>query len=409
MSVRHPYDADGDLTLPPAPQRTSALDISPVVSVELQADVADPLCVTFQAASCHFAGRGAAALLALCQALNETGGEVLIPSLVCPSVPLAIMLGGLVPVFCDVLPGDATLDPAAAAAAITPKTVAIVAVHLYGHPCDLTGLRTLADQHHLLLIEDCAQSIGQLADDVWLGSVGDAALLSFHPTKILPAAGGGALLLREGAAELAPRVAHAIHAFPDDSPLTTEQNTDLVRRGNAILNTARLDPSYAARYRTLMGDLAAGIPSQISIPQLQGIFREWDTLDRIIPERELRARRYHALLSDPRLLHPELRGGALPLFRYTLRPAIEGEAGIWLTWHLTAALRQAGLHASNLYYPAHWLFGEEVALPVAEMLGRRVINLWLDRSADAESMLLTRRVITRVLQQSGSYRAPVIA
>jgi len=403
-----PIESEGDLTIQPPIARQNALDTSTVVSAELQAEIAVPLIVTFQAHSCHFAGRGAAALLALFQAISETGGEVLLPTLVCPSVPLACMLGGLIPVFCDVRPSDYTLDPASVEAAITAKTVAIVAVHLFGHPCDMPALRAIADKHQLLLIEDCAQSLGQFDDDTWLGSTGDATLLSFHPSKILPAAGGGALLLREGGADLAERVDQAIAAFPEESPMTTDAATDLVRRGNAILNAARLDPTYAPRYRTLMGDLAGGIASQISIPQMQGIHREWETLDRVIPQRELRATRYEALLDDPLLIHPQLRSDARPLFRYTIRSSEVGEGAVYAAWHATASLRAAGIHASNLYFPAHLLFGETEPRPIAETVGRQLVNLWLDRSATAEAMLLTRRVLAGVLRRSSSYRTPAL-
>lgn len=392
----------------PEPPYARHLDTGHVVAEELAAEVAAPLLATFRATSCHLAGRGAAALLACFQAIDQPGGEVLIPALVCPSVPLACMMGGLIPVFCDVRSSDYTLDPAEAAQRITPNTVAIVAVHLFGHPCDLTALRTLADAHSLLLIEDCAQSLGQFAGDTFLGTVGDVTLLSFDPAKLLPAAGGGALLLRAGAADLAPRVRQAMAAFPDECALDKEQRDELVRRGNAILNTARLDPEHAVRYRDLLGPLSLGIPSQISIPQLEGIRREWETLDRIIPQRELRARRYAALFEDPLLIHPDLPEGSWPLFRYTLRTIHDGMAGVHVIWHLTQALREAGLHASNLYYPAHRLFGERTIRPVAEEVGPRLLNLWLDASASAGAQLAMRRIVQAGVRRREHQRAPVV-
>ncbi|HYE77532.1 MAG TPA: DegT/DnrJ/EryC1/StrS family aminotransferase [bacterium] len=392
--------------LPPADVGAGGLDAAAVVARDLQEQVAAPLTAAFGASSCHFAGRGAAALLALAQALDAPGQEVIVPTLVCPSVPLALMLGGLVPVFADVRPGDYTLDVAHAANLITPRTVALVAVHIFGHPCDMGGLRALADAHSLFLIEDCAQSLGQLDGNTWVGSIGDAAILSFHPSKILPAAGGGAVLLQPSAAHLAPRIDQAIAAFPEECALEAGQQRELARRGNAILNTARLEPSYAPRYRSLVGELSQGLPCQVSIPQLQGIWREWDTLDQVVPQRELRARRYRALLGDPLLVHPAPRGGAEPLFRYTLRPALEGEQAVYCTHHLTAALRHYGFHASNLYFPVHALLGQGAGTPVADAVGRSVLNLWLDGSATAEQIMLIRQVLGHVLRRTACTAPP---
>ncbi|MEO7995558.1 MAG: DegT/DnrJ/EryC1/StrS family aminotransferase [bacterium] len=407
MSTLPPNVMDDPELQPDSEAALDALDTAPVLSSELMEAVAEPLRVTFRAASCHFAGRGAAALLALLQAIHDPGGEVILPTLVCPSVPIACKLAGLVPVYADARLSDYTMDPAHVATLVTSRTVAIIAVHLYGHPCQLDQLRDIADVHGLLLIEDCAQSLGQFWNSQFVGTIGDAAILSFHPSKILPAAGGGAVLLSPRAASLAGKIGNLIAAYPEDSAVEPDEQRELARRGNAILNTARLDPTVAIRYRALSGPLAQGIPSQVSGIQLQGIRREWDTLDRVIPQRELRARRYRALLTDPLLIHPSLEGETQPLFRYTLRPDLEGEAAVLCAWHLTEALRYYGFHASNLYYPVHALLGDTAEVPVADSIARSLVNLWLDPSATAQSILEVRRVFGHVSRRT-NYLAPPV-
>src|SRR5262249_15057647 len=83
------------------------------------------------------------------------------------------------------------MGPAAAAAAITSRTTAIVAVHLYGHPADLGAIVPLCQRHGLLLIEDCAQAHGARYRGQKVGTFGQAAAFSFYPTKNLGAFGDG--------------------------------------------------------------------------------------------------------------------------------------------------------------------------------------------------------------------------
>jgi dTDP-4-amino-4,6-dideoxygalactose transaminase len=100
-----------------------------------------------------------------------------------------ILLAGARPVFADVDPETALLRADAVEAAITPRTVAIMPVHLYGQTVDLDAFRELADRHQVLLIEDAAQAHGARWRDRPAGSVGDAATFSFFPGKNLGALG----------------------------------------------------------------------------------------------------------------------------------------------------------------------------------------------------------------------------
>ena len=135
---------------------------------------------------------GTAALqLALAAAGVGPGDEVIVPAHTFIASALGVIHAGATPVFCDVERDTGLLDPEAAAAAVTDRTAAIVAVHLYGQVCDMGRLRELADRHQLFLLEDAAQAHGAIWQGKRAGSLGDAAAFSFYPSKNLGAMGDG--------------------------------------------------------------------------------------------------------------------------------------------------------------------------------------------------------------------------
>ena len=113
----------------------------------------------------------------------------------------SIVMRGARPVFADVDSESGNLTPETVLAVLTPNTRAIMAVHLAGWPCDMEGLRALADEHGLFLIEDCAQAHGAAWNGRSVGSQGDAAAFSFCTDKIMSTGGeGGMVLLHDDAA-----------------------------------------------------------------------------------------------------------------------------------------------------------------------------------------------------------------
>jgi dTDP-4-amino-4,6-dideoxygalactose transaminase len=118
-------------------------------------------------------------------------GDVVVPSFTFMATVSALVWCGLRPVFADVDAQSTNLDPAAAEAAITPQTTAIVAVHNFGNPADIAGLQSVADRHGLRLIFDAAHGFGALYQGRPVGSQGDAQVFSLSPTKLLIAAEGG--------------------------------------------------------------------------------------------------------------------------------------------------------------------------------------------------------------------------
>jgi dTDP-4-amino-4,6-dideoxygalactose transaminase len=117
------------------------------------------------------------------------GDEVILPPNTFFATAEAVVSAGATPVLVDVDPATALIDPSAVEAAITPNTAAIIAVHLYGQPADMTALRAIADRHSLFLFEDAAQAIGASWQGQPAGSLGDAAGFSFYPGKNLGALG----------------------------------------------------------------------------------------------------------------------------------------------------------------------------------------------------------------------------
>jgi dTDP-4-amino-4,6-dideoxygalactose transaminase len=136
-----------------------------------------------------------AIVLALEALMVGPGDEVICPSHTFYATAEAVCRTGATPVFADIDLATFNLDPAAAEAAVTEKTRAIIAVHLCGQPADLPALREIADRHGLALVEDAAQAYGARYDRRPIGTFGDAATLSFFPSKNLPAMGDGGMVL----------------------------------------------------------------------------------------------------------------------------------------------------------------------------------------------------------------------
>lgn len=153
-------------------------------------------------------GSGTAALQIAVLALGiETGSEIVVPAHTYVASALGPLHAGLKPVFCEVDMATGLIDPDAAAAAVTDRTAAILAVHLYGQVCDPAPLRELAEARGIALIEDAAQAHGASFDGERAGSIGDAAAFSFYPSKNLGAFGDGGMVTTndDAAAELARR------------------------------------------------------------------------------------------------------------------------------------------------------------------------------------------------------------
>ena len=130
--------------------------------------------------------------------------EVITVSHTAAATVAAIELTGAVPVLVDIEPDFFTMDPDRLEAAITPRTKAIIPVHLYGQPADIDPVLQIAHRYHLRVIEDCAQAHGATYKNKRIGSFGDMACFSFYPTKNLGALGDAGMIVT-GDKELAQK------------------------------------------------------------------------------------------------------------------------------------------------------------------------------------------------------------
>lgn len=138
------------------------------------------------------------------------GHEVITPAFSFVASSSTILMLGAIPVFVDIEPDSFGLDPAAVRRALTPRTRAIVPVHLYGHPARMDEIGEIARAHGLVVVEDAAQAVGAAWAGRAIGAWGDAACLSFYPTKNLGACGDGGMVLtdRDDVAERLRRLRH---------------------------------------------------------------------------------------------------------------------------------------------------------------------------------------------------------
>ena len=149
---------------------------------------------------------GTMALLTACRALS-LHGEVITTPFTFPATPHVLSWLGATPVFADIDRATLTIDPDRIEALITPRTTGILAVHVYGTPCDVDRLEDIARRHRLKLVYDAAHAFGVRVGGRGIGTFGDASAFSFHATKVFHTAEGGALACRDP--ELAAHVGAA--------------------------------------------------------------------------------------------------------------------------------------------------------------------------------------------------------
>jgi dTDP-4-amino-4,6-dideoxygalactose transaminase len=227
-------------------------------------------------------GNGTDALALALRALGiGPGDEVITTPLSAAFTALSIVMAGARPVFADIDPVRLTIDPAAVEAAITPRTAAILPVHVYGQPADMTALIGIADRHGLTCLEDACQAHLASCAGRPVGTVGAAAAFSFYPTKNLGAIGdAGAVATND--AGLADRIrrlrnggqrARYDHAEVGVNSRLDELQAAVLRERLGLLpqRTARRR-ALAARYRRALADTAVTLPPEIDPGHVYHLF-----------------------------------------------------------------------------------------------------------------------------------------
>jgi dTDP-4-amino-4,6-dideoxygalactose transaminase len=139
---------------------------------------------------------GTVALIVACQSLRLSG-EVITTPFTFPATPHVLTWNHIRPIFCDVDPVTMNLDAGRIESLITPQTTAILAVHVFGTPCDVVRLQELADRYGLRLVYDAAHAFGVEVEGAGIGTFGDVSMFSFHATKLFHTAEGGALAFHD--------------------------------------------------------------------------------------------------------------------------------------------------------------------------------------------------------------------
>ena len=154
------------------------------------------------------------------------GSEIVFPAYTFHPMPVVAAECGLKPVFADVDPGTWTLDPAALASRISPRTSAIVPTHLFGVPAEMEKIVALARERRIAVVEDCAHALGALCSGRPVGSIGDAGLFTFAMSKSLPCWAGGAVIVRDAA--LADRMEARLGPAPSGLSVLREQASNVL-------------------------------------------------------------------------------------------------------------------------------------------------------------------------------------
>jgi perosamine synthetase len=267
---------------------------------------------------------GTAALHTAFHALGlGPGDEVVVPPLTFAATANAALYCGATPVFADVDPATLLLDPAAAEAAVTPRTKAIVAVDYAGQPCDYAALRAICDRHGLKLVADACHSIGGDLDGAPVGSLADASCFSFHPVKHVTTAEGGAVVTDDHEVALRAR------RF----------------RNHGIDSDHR---SRAAAGAWFYEQVELGFNYRLSDLQCALGLSQLDRLPGWIARRRALAARYDELLAQvDRVRPPAVRPGAGHAYHlYVVR--VDGDRDL-----IFATLRDAGIGANVHYVPVH--------------------------------------------------------
>ena len=217
-------------------------------------------------------GTGTDALALALRAIGvRPGDDVITSPLSAAFSGLAIMMAGARPVFADIDPDRLTMDPRAAEAALTPRTTALMPVHLYGQPADLSAFDRIARRHNLALVEDACQAHFATCDGRPVGTWGVAGAFSFYPTKNLGALGDGGAIVTNDAA-LADRLRRLRNGgqssryhhdeFGVNSRLDEIQAAVLRARLPLSRKWTGARRAAAARYRSLLAGTSVRVPPE---------------------------------------------------------------------------------------------------------------------------------------------------
>lgn len=279
------------------------------------------------------------------------GDEVLTTPFTFFATVEAILYTGATPVFVDIDPDTMNIDVGAIESCVTPRTKAIIPVHLFGHPCDMPAILRLAKKHKLKVIEDCAQAFGARMNGKKVGSFGDAGCFSFYPSKNLGGYGDGGMVTIDS-----PRIAALIRELRN-------HGSKGAYRHKRVGYNSRLD------------EVQAGI-LLVKFPHIE-TYNE---------QRRRKAGLYTELLRDAVRCPAEQDGIYHVYHQYTIRSAKRDM--------IQQVLRSKGI-SSVVYYPVPVHLQEAMKFlgyrrgdfPVAERVSREVLSLPIYPELEEETIV----------------------
>ena len=205
---------------------------------------------------------GTLPLLTAMQALRITG-EVITTPYSFVATTHALWWNGIKPVFVDIDPRTGNIDPEKIETAITPKTTAILAVHVYGNPCDVNAIQSIADKYGLKVIYDAAHAFGVEVNGESILNAGDLSTLSFHATKVYNTIEGGAMIMPD--LKTKQRIDYLKNfGFAGETEVVgpgINSKMDEIRSAYGLLNLKQVDDAIEARkqiaiqYRSALKDV----------------------------------------------------------------------------------------------------------------------------------------------------------
>jgi len=320
-----------------------------------------------EAKACVGVGNGTDALYLTLRALGiGAGDEVITVAHTFIATSEAISMTGATPIFIDVLDDTMLMDPALIEPAITPRTKAIVPVHLYGQSCDMDAIMEIARKHNLKVVEDAAQAHGGRWRGQRVGSIGDAATFSFYPGKNLGAFG--------------------------DAGAVVSQDEDLIERIRMLANHGRLE-KYTHKMEGVNSRLD-GLQAAILRVKLRYL-DEWNAKRRQIADA------YREQLTDRGITLPTVHENAEPVWHLFVIRVAERE-------RLQSLLKEEGI-ASGIHYPvplheqpAYEDRRSSYSLPATERAAQQVLSLPMYPELSHEQIEAVCNAVAAAFAETGS-------
>ena len=307
-----------------------------------------------------------------------TGDEVITPPITFVATQAALMHLGATPVFADVQPDTALIDPAAVEAAITPRTAAIVAVDYAGHPADMDALSAIAQRHKLLLIEDAAHSLGSNYRGRPVGALADITTFSFFPTKNITSGEGGAVAARD------PNIIERARRFSRQG----------IVRDPHQLKAPDEGPWHQEVHHVGLNYRMTDIHAALGLSQLSRI------VDFKARRAQLKFQYDEALSATPGIDTPTQRPDVEPMWHlYPLRVTATRRREIF------ESLRRSGIGVQVNYLPAYrhpalTHLGAPDAFPASEEFYAREVSLPIHTQLSSDDLRLVVRGVVRAAARS---------